>query len=156
MYPELFDTSKLTDSERQILSDFAERRKIFDAFLKENLDVKFFTCPCCGYPTLEEIRCYEICKVCNWEDEDQDDPNADEILGGANGNESLTEARLRIGKEIGNIVVNSGAVDGDLGVGSVNQRLNLNPKEVLAILSSMNREDKILENLIKKDAKINK
>ena len=54
---------------------------------------KRFRCPCCGYPTLDEKSCYEICRVCNWEDDGQDDTSADEVLGGPNGDYSLTEAR---------------------------------------------------------------
>ncbi|WP_052807111.1 CPCC family cysteine-rich protein [Mesobacillus subterraneus] len=50
-------------------------------------------CPCCGYPTLEERGNFEICKLCNWEDDGQDDPYADEVWGGPNGDYSLTEAR---------------------------------------------------------------
>lgn len=52
-----------------------------------------YKCPCCGYPTLEERHAWEICCLCNWEDDGQDDPHADEIRGGPNGDYSLTEAR---------------------------------------------------------------
>ncbi|MCP1124146.1 CPCC family cysteine-rich protein [Bacillus sp. 3103sda1] len=50
-------------------------------------------CPCCGYPTLEERGIFEICKLCNWEDDGQDDSYVDEVLGGPNEDYSLTEAR---------------------------------------------------------------
>lgn len=50
-------------------------------------------CPCCGYPTLEERRDWEICCLCNWEDDGQDDPHADKVWGGPNQDYSLTEAR---------------------------------------------------------------
>ncbi|WHY69480.1 CPCC family cysteine-rich protein [Neobacillus sp. SuZ13] len=50
-------------------------------------------CPCCGYPTLEERGGFEICILCNWEDDGQDNPYADEVWGGPNGDYSLTEAR---------------------------------------------------------------
>ncbi len=53
-----------------------------------------YTCPCCGYPTLPERAGYDICELCNWEDDGQDDPHADEIWGGPNGVYSLAEARL--------------------------------------------------------------
>ena len=52
-----------------------------------------YTCPCCGYPTLAERGGYEICEICNWEDDGQDDPHADEVWGGPNGDYSLSEAR---------------------------------------------------------------
>jgi len=58
-----------------------------------------FCCPCCGYATLEEANGYDICCICFWEDDGQDDPEADECWGGPN-HVSLTEGRmnyLRIG-----------------------------------------------------------
>lgn len=58
----------------------------------------FFLCPCCGYPTLSERGGYEICSLCFWEDDGQDDPNADEVWGGPNSDYSLTEARQNFRK----------------------------------------------------------
>jgi hypothetical protein len=52
-----------------------------------------YPCPCCGYLTLSERGGYDICELCNWEDDGQDDPHADEVWGGPNGAHSLTEAR---------------------------------------------------------------
>ncbi len=52
-------------------------------------------CPCCGYPTLPEHGAFELCVLCDWENDFQDDADADEVLGGPNGDESLTEARVR-------------------------------------------------------------
>lgn len=52
-----------------------------------------FNCPCCGYPTLEERRGWEICCLCDWEDDGQDDPHADEVWGGPNADYALMEAR---------------------------------------------------------------
>lgn len=52
-----------------------------------------YRCPCCGFVTLAERAMYEICPVCFWEDDGQDDHDADECRGGPNGQLSLTEAR---------------------------------------------------------------
>lgn len=52
-----------------------------------------FKCPCCGYPTLSSKADYEICELCNWEDDGQDDEHANEVWGGPNGGYSLAEAR---------------------------------------------------------------
>lgn len=52
-----------------------------------------YPCPCCGYPMLSERGGYEICSLCGWEDDGQDDPHADEVWGGPNADYSLTEAR---------------------------------------------------------------
>lgn len=51
------------------------------------------TCPCCGYPTLSERGHYEICILCHWEDDRQDDFDADSVWGGPNADYSLAEAR---------------------------------------------------------------
>jgi cysteine-rich CPCC protein len=40
-----------------------------------------------------ERAAYEICDVCWWEDDGQDDPHADERWGGPNGSLTLSEAR---------------------------------------------------------------
>src|SRR2546430_2312143 len=57
-------------------------------------------CPCCGCKTLSERTAFEVCEVCCWEDDGQDNGDADENRGGPNGSLSLTEARanyLRFG-----------------------------------------------------------
>jgi len=58
-----------------------------------------YTCPCCGYKTLEEKPpgTYEICELCGWEDDfvQFKDPDYE---GGANG-ESLREAQYNFLKE---------------------------------------------------------
>ncbi|MEV5576646.1 CPCC family cysteine-rich protein [Spirillospora sp. NPDC052269] len=52
-----------------------------------------YPCPCCGFLTLAERGGYEICQVCFWEDDGQDDPDADTVRGGPNYALSLTAAR---------------------------------------------------------------
>ncbi|WP_205830730.1 MULTISPECIES: CPCC family cysteine-rich protein, partial [Microbispora] len=52
-------------------------------------------CPCCGYLTLDSRGWYQICPLCFWEDEGQDDHDADDIRRGSpNYGLSLTQARL--------------------------------------------------------------
>lgn len=51
------------------------------------------SCPCCGRKTLGERAGYEICRVCWWEDDGQDNSTASQVLGGPNGATSLTKAR---------------------------------------------------------------
>ncbi len=36
-----------------------------------------YRCPCCHYKTLEERGGYDICPVCFWEDDGQDDEDAE-------------------------------------------------------------------------------
>jgi hypothetical protein len=50
-------------------------------------------CPCCGYLTLAGRAEYQVCELCCWEDDGQDDPHADEVRGGPNHDYSLTQAR---------------------------------------------------------------
>lgn len=40
------------------------------------------TCPSCGYPTLNERDAWNICAICFWEDDGQDDLDADKVYGG--------------------------------------------------------------------------
>ena len=51
------------------------------------------SCPCCQHFTLGERNVYEICPVCFWEDDGQDENNADIVRGGPNGDLSLTAGR---------------------------------------------------------------
>jgi len=50
-------------------------------------------CPCCGCKTLHERGMFDICSVCFWEDDGQDEYDADVVRGGPNGSLCLTEAR---------------------------------------------------------------
>ena len=97
-YPK-FDSSNLSEEQKEILSDFFMKRKLFDNYIQEK-GVDLFTCPGCSYPTLLEKGLYEICSVCSWQDDGQGDIEADEIWGGANLDLSLTENRLLIGNRL--------------------------------------------------------
>ncbi|MDM5219671.1 CPCC family cysteine-rich protein [Peribacillus sp. NJ11] len=57
-------------------------------------------CLCCGFPTLDERGGHDICELCNWEDDGQNDLYADEVWGGPNGDYSLTEARRNFNKHL--------------------------------------------------------
>jgi hypothetical protein len=50
-------------------------------------------CPCCYCKTLSLRGGFELCPVCFWEDDGQDDYDANEVRGGPNEGLSLTEAR---------------------------------------------------------------
>jgi len=53
-----------------------------------------YRCPCCRNRTLHERGGDEICQVCYWQDDGQDDHDADVVRGGPNRLLSLVEARL--------------------------------------------------------------
>ena len=52
-----------------------------------------YACPCCGYATLQNVSAYEVCELCYWEDDGQDDPNESENRNASN-KVSLAEARV--------------------------------------------------------------
>lgn len=127
-YPTKFNTSSLSDEEKEILLNFFNRRKIFDKYLHDN-KINLFTCPSCGYPEITERDGYKICSICNWEDDGQDDESADEIWEGPNSKLSLSESRLNIGKILKQLA------------NDLNGKINLDPETVLRIT---NMRDKLL------------
>jgi hypothetical protein len=66
--------------------------KFRNAFSPRALEPSY-RCPCCRYVTLEERGSYDICPICFWEDDGQDDHDADVVRGGPNGRLSLIAAR---------------------------------------------------------------
>jgi hypothetical protein len=128
----MFDPTKLTESDKNILADFSHRRKLFDKHIK-NKGLKLFTCPGCGYPTLTERGSYDICDVCNWEDDNQEDNEADKVWGGPNGNLSLTENRINIGKILIRHTV------------ALKSAINLDPEYVLQTIKFYEKKKKKLE-----------
>ena len=75
-----------------------ELDKVFNRTFKKFRDK--FVCPCCNYPTLSGRMSYEICGLCDWEDDGQGDGDADQLAGGPNSNYSLTEARENFEKHL--------------------------------------------------------
>jgi len=71
-----------------------EKKSVRKGPLKEGC----YACPCCGSLTLTERGGFEICDVCFWEDDGQDDADADTVRGGPNGSLSLTQARANFKK----------------------------------------------------------
>jgi len=93
---ERFDTTKITDSDKIILNEFSNRRETCNGYIQTK-KLNLFTCPGCGYPTLSRRDSYEICVVCFWEDDGQDDEDALKIKGGPNSELSLIENRINFG-----------------------------------------------------------
>lgn len=59
---------------------------------REQATNKLYVCPCCGYASLAEAFADNICTICFWQDDGQDDPHEHQCWGGPN-HVSLTEAR---------------------------------------------------------------
>jgi len=90
-----FDASKLKSEDKLLLESFQKRRKHINEFIDKN-NLKLTTCPGCSFPSFSEDWSHNICIVCNWQHDGQDDPYANEIWGGPNYELSLTENRLNI------------------------------------------------------------
>jgi hypothetical protein len=54
---------------------------------------KSYRCPCCKFKTLHGRGGFEMCPVCWWEDDGQDEHDAEEVRGGPNGTLSLRQAQ---------------------------------------------------------------
>ena len=52
-----------------------------------------YRCPCCGYLTLCAPAAMELCPVCWWEDDGQEDVDSSKVRLTVNGELSLDEAR---------------------------------------------------------------
>jgi hypothetical protein len=117
-YSDLFDSEALKAFDRQVLADFSERRERIEAFLKTQGSIRL-ACPSCGYPTIDGRGDFDICSVCDWEDDGQDDDDADDVRGGPNSDLSLIDSRLRIGTFLVELARKMGGT------------INSNPMEVL-------------------------
>jgi len=85
------------------LTKLQQRRKFFSEHFPEIEGMKGHswvneldlpnTCPVCGFFTLSERDSWEVCGICYWEDDGQDDYNKDKVKGGPNGKHSLSTYR---------------------------------------------------------------
>jgi predicted N-formylglutamate amidohydrolase len=69
---------------------------------QRQLRFKAFRCPCCKFKTLYGRGQDEICPVCFWHDDGQDEADAERVLGGPNRDLSLRQAQINF-KRIGAI-----------------------------------------------------
>lgn len=67
-------------------------RELSFHMIREQATNKLYVCPCCGYASLTEPFADNICSICFWQDDGQDNPYEQESWGGPN-HVSLTEAR---------------------------------------------------------------
>ena len=89
--------------EESNLETIQKRRKYFEKFFpriegsNRRRDIDYHlpnSCPACGYMTLDERCAWEICAICFWEDDGQDNVDANKVCSGPNGDFSLTRYRL--------------------------------------------------------------
>src|SRR6185295_16705755 len=74
------------------------RKEPFKNISEPTEAVPTYRCPCCRHKTLLGPGAFEICPVCWWEDDGQDQHDADEVRGGPNGDLSLRAAQRNFAK----------------------------------------------------------
>ncbi len=77
---------------KQWFESYVEKLEHHSVIEPQQEDI-IYRCPCCGYRTLDERGGFEICDICFWEDDGQDDYDATAVRGGPNGSLSLAQAR---------------------------------------------------------------
>jgi hypothetical protein len=93
--PTRFDARTLTADDRAALAAYERRRAYYEqAIVASNVIYHKQLCPICGFPTLDERGDYELCVVCQWEDDGDGDPM---IIGPPNYT-SMTQARIKIAR----------------------------------------------------------
>lgn len=122
------------------MTELNERRKWFDSHSKGISlgGLKFFkkidrvSCPCCGYPTLAERGGYNICCICNWEDDGQDDSDSSRA-GSPNKGYSLDSARENFIKYL---IMYPPDNNTNIGGGDSKQRIELK-KQLISVFEKM-------------------
>jgi hypothetical protein len=71
---------------------FAVRNLVYEKSVHFGVGTQY-RCPCCGYRTLAAPAVLELCPVCWWEDDGQEDDDASDVRLTVNGALSLSEAR---------------------------------------------------------------
>lgn len=89
-----FDKILLNADDLDLLEQFRVRRADFERQIEEsNIIYHKYTCPACGFPTLDVRGDYETCIVCEWEDDGSD---KDEFSVSGLNHMSLVEARVNV------------------------------------------------------------
>jgi len=87
------DAPEENDASSDWFGEYADRLETGSVIDGPRADGGAHACPCCHYLTLGERGAFEICPVCFWEDDGQDDHDAAIVRGGPNGSLSLSKAR---------------------------------------------------------------
>ena len=88
--------------------EIQKRRKLFCKLLPplpgkdDRNDIKDLpnSCPLCGYPTLNSRSRHDICYICKWQDDGQDEEEKNEVRGGPNGEYSIDSYRIKFSRLI--------------------------------------------------------
>lgn len=69
------DNKALKKSHTDLFTDYIDALSTRSVCIQSQEGVKY-RCPCCGYRTLDDRGGFDICEVCFWEDDGQDDVDA--------------------------------------------------------------------------------
>lgn len=89
----------LVDFEYDIVEEFKKRR----AFFKKHLamyHLQKYVCESCGFPTFKDEGAYDICCICDWEDNGYNDKHENWPNHCAHEKLTLTDYRIQSGKEV--------------------------------------------------------
>lgn len=114
------------------------------------------TCPVCGFYTLEERDSWDVCGICWWEDDGQDEKefgkfnDPDEIIGGPNAHWSLTSYRKFFYENINNSKITKGT-----GIKALLKKFNKlkedyssdKKEEILKVIRELEKEFKPFHDL---------
>lgn len=89
----------LVDFECDIIGDFKKRRAFFKRYL-EMYHVQKYVCESCGFPIFDDEGAYDICRICDWEDNGYNDEHEDWPNHSAGEKLTLTDYRIQSGEEV--------------------------------------------------------
>lgn len=82
-----------------VVKDFKKRRAFFKQYL-QLYHVQKYVCESCGFPVLDDKGVYDVCIICNWEDNGYNDEQAEDPNHSCTEKLTLTAYRIQIAKEI--------------------------------------------------------
>jgi hypothetical protein len=85
---------KFRDQYKGYRNDYLERQTGLQ--ISTGKPTRLEACPCCGWRTIEKRYDFEICTVCWWEDDGQDNDQTESMIGSPNDGLSITNARLNV------------------------------------------------------------
>ncbi|QTD38698.1 hypothetical protein JL193_05375 [Polaribacter batillariae] len=98
MKKELKNRAK-TSHELKILQNYEDRKNLFESYLKQYEELSFI-CASCGYPTINKPASYEVCSICEWEDNGYNDNQLFRFNHATHEPLTLFEYRINIGEQI--------------------------------------------------------
>jgi hypothetical protein len=114
-------------TDQQKISEILKRREYFDMSFPPiercdaRRDISYSlsnSCPICGYMTLASRCDHDICGICFWQDDGQDNPEAEKNYIGPNDAHSINKFRIEIFdwlNELKSLKKNTGSIENQIG-----------------------------------------